>query len=419
MNIARHIIIGTGPAGVVAAETLRQHNQNIEIILIGNESEPPYSRMAIPYYLSKNIAEQGTYLRKKPNHYQQLNIQLLQAQVVQLQSLYKRLVLQNGKSLYFDKLLIASGSKPIKPPIEGLDLPAVQTCWTLSDARNIARYIKPGKQVVLMGAGFIGCIVLEALAKSGAKVTVIEKGDRMVPRMMNEKAGNLIKQWCQNKGIRVLTSTGVTQVRQGNEQQLSIETSQGQVISADLLVCATGVQANIDFLTHSSIETDHGVLVNSHMQTNIKDIYAAGDVAQALDFSTGRKTVQAIQPTAVEHARIAALNMLGHQQAVHHGSVNMNVLDTLGLISTSFGLWMGDANCESAELYDSENYRYINLQFYDDILIGATTIGFTEHVGVIRGLIQNRTRLGKWKSRLLNNPSRIMEAWLENRLVLS
>jgi len=417
--MAKYLIIGTGPAGVIAAETLRKHDQQADITLIGNEPEPPYSRMAIPYFLINKITEQGTYLRKSGDHFESKNIKLLRNHVNQIDTVNGIAILQNKQCIHYDKLLIATGSRPVQAPVKGMDLASIYNCWTLADARNITGRLVPGAKVVLMGAGFIGCIILEALVKSGAKLTVIEMGDRMVPRMMNEKAGNLIKQWCIHKGISVHTSTKITAIEKGESKALKIHLDRGNILDADLLVSATGVRANIDFLGGSGINTDQGVLVNRHMQTNIDNVYAAGDVAQGLDFSTGNYVVQAIQPTASEHAQIAAKNMLGLKQAVHKGSVNMNVLDTLGLISSSFGLWMGVADGDSTELYDPKHFKYINLQFQEDIIIGATTLGLTQHVGVLRGLIQGRVKLGPWKDKLTQNPSRLMEAYLANRLVLS
>ncbi len=415
----KFVIIGAGPAGIIAAETLRKNNSRAEIIVIGNEPDPPYSRMAIPYFLVKNIPQQGTYLRKNSQHFTKLKIQLLQGHVEHIDSDSNELRLQNDQKISYDKLLIASGSRPVKPPIPGMDLADIHNCWTLSDARNIAQQMTAGANVVLMGAGFIGCIILEALVKSGANLTVIEMGDRMVPRMMNEKAGNLIKQWCINKGVQVLTSTKVTAIESGRASPLKILLDSDDCLDSDLLVSATGVKANIAYLSGSGVTTDQGVLINRNMQTNIDNIYAAGDVAQGLDFSTGEYTVQAIQPTASEHAQIAAKNMLGLKEAVHQGSINMNVLDTLGLISSSFGLWMGEEGGESAELYDPDNFKYINLQFKDDSIIGATSLGLTQHVGVLRGLIQSKVKLGAWKTKLMHDPSRIMEAYLAKRLVLS
>ena len=122
--------------------------------------------------------------------------------------------------------------------------------------------------------------------------------------------------------------------------------------------------------------------------------------------------IQAIQPTAVEHGRIAAHNMVAGCPVAHTGNLNMNVLDTLGLISSSFGLWQGVDGGESAELLDAERFRYLNLQFKEDCLVGASSLGLTDHVGVLRGLIQSGKGLGVWKERLMRDPTRIMEAYL-------
>jgi NAD(P)H-nitrite reductase large subunit len=406
----QHVIIGAGPAGVIAAESLRAHDADATITIVGEESEPPYSRMALPYLLVKQIQESGTYLRKSAQHYERNDIAIIEDRVESIDSAARLVSLSGGKQLSYDQLLVASGSRPVAPPIPGVDLPGVFPCWTLADARNIIGRCKDGARVVLMGAGFIGCIILEALVKTGAQLTVIEMGDRMVPRMMNEKAGGLIKRWCESKGLVVHTTTRVTGIENKGDT-LSVSLNNGEVLAADLVISATGVRPNVEFLDGAGIDIDHGILVDWHMRSNRKDIYAAGDVAQGRDFSTGEYTVQAIQPTAAEHARIAAANMAGGELE-HRGSVNMNVLDTLGLVSSSFGLWMGTQGGDSAELYNPEQFRYINLQFRDDVLVGATSLGLTQHVGVLRGLIQTEIRLGKWKQRLMDDPTRIMEAYL-------
>lgn len=407
----QHVVIGAGPAGVIAAETLRKLQPAATVTLVGDEPEAPYSRMAIPYFLIKRIAEEGTHLRKTADHFATRNIKVVQKRVEHLDRAAKQLSLAGGDKLSYDTLLIATGSLPVSPPIPGIDLPGVTSCWTLADARRIASTAKPGARVVLMGAGFIGCIILEALAKSGATLTVVEMEGRMVPRMMNDTAGNMIKDWCQDHGVTVHTSTKVNAIEK-NAAALRVVLNSGTTVEADMVVSATGVRPNIDVVKGSGIKTDHGILVDRHMQTNDAAIFAAGDVAQGIDFSTGEYSVQAIQPTAADHGQLAARNMAGMKGAVHQGCVNMNVLDTLGLISSSFGLWMGKSGGDSSELLNRERYRYLNLQFDDEVLVGATSLGLTQHVGVLRGLIQSKTRLGAWKKKLVADPTRIMEAYL-------
>lgn len=406
----RHVIIGAGPAGIIAAETLRNLDPNADIKVFGDEPEPPYSRMALPYFLNGQIEEKGTRLRKTEGYYDALGIEIIRDRATQINTDNQILRTGHNSEFSYDCLLIAAGSSPVKPPVPGMDLPGVHSCWTLDDARSITAKAGKNSDVVLIGAGFIGCIILEALAERGVRIKVIEMEDRMVPRMMDDTAGGLIKQWCGKKGIDVITSTGVEGIT-GTDSGLTVSLDNGADLQADLAITATGVKPNTAFLNGSDIETEDGVLVNEYLQTSRKNIYAAGDICQGRDFSTGGYSVQAIQPTAADHGRLAAMNMSG-RRIRHQGSINMNVLDTLGLISTSYGTWYGVEGGTSVALEDAERYRYLNLQFQDDILIGAQTLGLTEHIGIIRGLIQARIRLGVWQGRLMQDPTRLMEAWL-------
>ena len=407
-----HVIIGAGPAGIVAAEQLRKRDPASDITIVGAELEAPYSRMAIPYFLIDKIAEEGTHLRKTDHHFDEKRINVVQDYVQSIDSAAQTLALEKGGSMHYDKLLLATGSQPVSPPIPGLDLPGVHNCWTLQDARHIVSLAKPDSKVVLMGAGFIGCIILEALASRGVDLTVVEMENRMVPRMMDEASGGLIKSWCEAKGVTVLTSARVAGVELGDGTALSIALENGNTLPADLLISATGVKPNIAFLAGSGVDTDAGVIVDQRLRTSAANIFAAGDVAQGRDFSTGGYSIQAIQPTAVEHGRIAAANMTEGSDIVHEGCVNMNVLDTMGLISGSFGLWGGVDGGDTAELSDHDRYRYISLQFQDDVLVGANSLGLTQHIGVLRGLIQSKLHLGAWKGRLMEDPTQIMSAYL-------
>ncbi len=409
----RHVILGNGPAGVVAAEAIRKTDPEAEITMIGDELEPPYARMALPYLLQDDIQEDGTYLRKDAGHFDRLRINLMTAHAESVDTKAQQVKLNTDAVLSYDRLLIATGARPTKPPISGIDAACVQTCWTLEDARKIAPLAKPRSRVVQIGAGFIGCIILQALVNRGVRLTVVEAGDRMVPRMMTPVAGGLIKKWCQKKGIQVHTERRVRSITPDMKRAGSVfvELDSGDDLPADLVICAAGVQPNIVFLAGSGIATEKGVLVDERLETNVPGVYAAGDVAEAFDFSTGERTINAIQPDAVEQGRVAGLNMAG--KATHCvGSLSFNVLDTLGLISSSFGKWWGVIDGESAELVDEQNYRYLSLQFKDDVLIGATSVGHTANVGVLRGLIQTKKHLGEWKDHLLRDPTLIMQASL-------
>jgi NAD(P)H-nitrite reductase large subunit len=411
-----HVILGAGPAGVIAAETLRKHAPDDRITLVGDEREAPYSRMAIPYLLMGNIGEEGTLLRKGGTHYSDLRIEAVQARATQVDAKARQVQLDNGQALGFDTLLIATGSRPASAPIPGMDLPGVESCWTLADARAIQARAAQGARVLQMGAGFIGCIIMEALAARGVQLTVVEMGDRMVPRMMGPAAGGLIKQWVEAKGVTVYTGTKVESIAQGQDKTLDVKLSNGQTLNVDLVISATGVKPAIGFLEKSGVTCLQGVLTDEHLQTNVPGIYAAGDCAEAFDKVSGTTVVSAIQPNAAEQARVAALNMAAQnrpgKRAVLRGVTQINVLDTLGLISASFGNWQGVPGGQHAELTDAGRWRHLSLQFQDDVLVGCNSVGWTEHVGVMRGLVEGQVRLGGWKDTLLQDPTQLMPAYL-------
>jgi NAD(P)H-nitrite reductase large subunit len=407
----KHLILGAGPAGVIAAETLRKHAPDDEIVIVGDEAEAPYSRMAIPYLLTGGIGEAGTYLRKDSGHYERLNVRLIVARAESVDSKSRSVALSSGEKLSYDRLLIATGSHPLRPAIPGIDLPNVHTCWTLADAREIAAKAKKGARVVQLGAGFIGSIILQALAERGVKLCVVEMGDRMVPRMMTEKAGNLIRLWVEDKGVAVHVKARAEAITATDKGAMKVKLSNGQSIECDLLISAAGVRPNIAFLKGSGVKVGDGILVNERMQSSVPEIYAAGDVTEAVGLHSGKPQLNAIQPNAADQARTAAANMAGAPTAMQ-GSLAINVLDTLGLISTSFGLWEGAEGGEGVELVDEAGFRYLSLQFKGEVLVGATSIGWTDHVGALRGLIQGRVQLGAWKAKLLRDPTQFMAAYL-------
>ncbi len=469
----KHVILGAGPAGVIAAETIRKNAPYDQIVVIGDEPEAPYSRMAIPYLLIGNVGEEGTHLRHSAGHFAALRIDLKHARCTAVDVARRTITLSEGSIVSFDTLLIATGSSPATPPIPGIQGPGVHTCWTLADARAIMALATPGARVLQMGAGFIGCIIMEALAARGVRLSVVEMGDRMVPRMMGPTAGGMIKGWCEKKGVTVYTGARVEAIVRpalapsaapaaapvaappapepgllhrlalavglasappppapapipvvaaaAPTAPMSVRLSTGQCLDADLVISATGVKPNIGFLEHSGITCLLGVLTDEHLQTNVPGIYAAGECAEAFDKVSGTTMVSAIQPNAAEQARVAAFNMVG-QRTELRGVTQINVLDTLGLISTSFGNWQGQEGVHGSEQADHVELtdrqadggrgRHLSLQFKDDVMVGCNSVGWTEHVGVMRGLVEGAVRLGPWKDRLKQDPTQLMQAYL-------
>ncbi len=421
-----HVIIGAGPAGVTAAEHLVQLDPASRVSLVVGEAGAPYARMAIPYLLSGHISEAGTFIRRDVKHYGERGVALIEGRAAAVDAAARVVRLADGRPLPYDRLLVATGSSPAAPPIEGLDKAAVHTCWTLADARDIAAAARPGSRVVLMGVGFVACIIMDGLAalvgrrqasagrqkmgpaSCGGKLTVIAgPSGRMVRSMMDETAGGMIRRWCEQHGVAIVSGDRAVAIEDGPVVRMQ----SGMRLGADLVVVATGVKPNVEFLEGSGVAIEDGSLVDDRMRTTVPHIYAAGDCAQGPDFGSRSRSVHAIQPAAVEHGRIAALAMAG-RDAAYRGGLSMNVLNTLGLIATSIGRWQGVEGGEGVRVADEDRFRYTRLEFEDDRLVGAINVGRTDHIGVIRGLIETPIALGEWKARLLANPHRIAEAYV-------
>lgn len=406
----RHVIIGAGAAGIMAAEVLRRLDAKASITVLDGEGEVPYARMAIPYLLSDKIGEDGIRLRHDPEHYHRLRIDIVKGHAAAVDTAGRTVRLSDDRVISYDRLLIATGSVPNREGIDGMDLPGVHSCWTLADARAIAAEIHPGARIVQMGAGFVGSIIIQSLVARGAQLTILVRSGRMVSRMMPPKASEMIARWCEAHGVRVMGKTQAARIdRDGSALKVTLTT--GETLPADIYLSVVGVKPGLDFLAGSGVAIEGGILVDEHLRTNVPGIYAAGDVAESRDSLYGKYQINAIQPNAVEQARIAAVNMAGGD-IPFIGSLAINVLDTLGLISCSFGQWQGEPGGPGVEQVEEDNYRYLSLQFGGDHLVGATTVGFIDHVGALRGLIQGKVKLGAWRERLLADPSLFMEAHL-------
>ena len=406
----KYVLIGAGPAGVRAAETLRKEDPTGEITLVGGEPGAPYARMAIPYVLNKSITESGALQRKADLHYDLQGIRYLNRKALKVHARADggTVDLDDGSTLDYDRLLVATGSSPSLPPIPGTDLPGVVTCWTLEDARAIAEKLQPGNRVVMVGAGFVAGVCMKSLVGTGVKLSVIAgRAGQILRTMMALTGSSMMQRWLEARGVDVITQGRTERIEPG--PRLVMDT---RVIEADLIILATGVKPNLSFLEGTGAQIDQGVVVDHFMRTTVPHVYAAGDVAQGRDFSTGEWVVHALQPTATEHGRIAALNMAGRTMP-YRGSLSMNVLDIGGLISHTFGQWQGVEGGEMVEEVDEENFLYTRLCFKGERMVGAITIGNCNHVGAIRGLIQTRRQLGEWKDKLMHNPHKVMAAFVD------
>ena len=417
----QHIIIGAGPAGVAAAETIRAHDASASVTLISNE--PAYSRMVLPYYLAGDIPEKHV-LTGDQDYFAQRNIEaLLDTSVQQVNARQKTLTLGDGTTRSFDSLLIATGSSAQRPPIPGIDLEGVYSFWTLDDAHKVMARAQGTPRAVLIGAGFIGFIVLNAMAKLGWQLSVVEAEGQVLPRMLDQTGAGAVEGWLKARDVDVHTGAQVQSISQNGSGKLSLSLSSGASLSADIVILATGIQPNAEFLVGSGVNVEPGgIPVDDRMQTNMPGIYAAGDVAIGPDILTGRTAVQtagsahAIQPTAVDHGRIAGANMAG-QETHYPGSLLLNVLDVINLHCASFGVWRDDGH-ETTTVFNATRPIYRKYVWNEDRIVGALFVGpiddvtMLNDVGMVKGLIQTQQPLGEWAEYVKAHPTDIRRAYV-------
>ena len=414
------IIVGGGPAATNAMETIRQYDTESTITLVSDE--PTHSRMALPYWLSNQIPREQTHTGDDA-YFQKLNVNARIGQrVSHIDDRQQTIQLDSGDTLDFDALLIATGSSPLPLPVSGADLPGVHHLWTLADTEQVLNSAQDLKQpeVVMIGAGFIGLIVLNAMHKRDWKLTVIERDMQVLPRMLDRQAAGIAGTWLAEQEVDVLTDANVTAIETDDQGKKRVLLDGGATVSADIVIIATGVRPNRSIVDGTSVDVDQGILVDHHLRTNVPSIYAAGDVAQGpVRFSDARE-IHAIQPTAVDHGRIAGANMAG-QEIEFKGSLAMNVLDVCGLQCASFGHW-DDLSAEAMTIENTQDSIYRCLRWTNDQLTGAIFVGrandmgMLTDVGMAKGLIQTGVHLGEWKDHLRDNPFDIRRVFVAKKV---
>jgi NAD(P)H-nitrite reductase large subunit len=414
------VIVGGGPAATNAMETIRRYNETARITLICDE--PPHSRMALPYWLAGQIPREQTHTGDDA-YFRRLRVDVrLGTRVTKLNEQARTLELDSNETLAFDRLLLATGSVPVPLPIPGADLPDVLHLWTLAQTDAVlqaaAHHARP--RVVMIGAGFIGLIVLNAMYKRGWELAVVERDSQILPRMLDNHAASIAQAWLEHKQVAVHWGVEVQAIEMDNQGQKHVRLSNGSLLPADIVIVATGVRPNVSLVADTSIEIEHGILVDHQLCTNVAGIYAAGDVAQAPIRFSNRREVHAIQPTAVDHGRVAGANLAG-QEIQYPGSLSMNVLDICGLQSASFGDW-NNAQSESFVIANPHESIYRCLKWTDDRITGAifvgraSNLGMLTDVGMVKGMIQTGASLGSWKEFLRKNPFDIRRAFVANNI---
>lgn len=287
MAAKKHLIIGVGPAALSAVEEIRRVTSEDEVKLVSMEDYLPYSPAALPYLLSGRITEAELW-RRDEDYFRNLRSTLVRGkEVTRILPEEKKVIYRDGSSESYDTLLIASGSEPIKPPIEGLDETDGHDFRTLADCRRLLQKLKVRRKVVILGAGVAGMSMATALLEKGCRVSIIEKERSVLPLYFDEEAEVYIRDIFTDNKARFLTGKVVTAVKR-KDRKIKIGLFDGSSMDADILINATGVKGRVSFLEGTGISIGNSILVDRRMRTGVDEIYAAGDVAEAQDFLSGK-----------------------------------------------------------------------------------------------------------------------------------
>lgn len=409
--ITKYLIIGNSVAGVNAVEAIREIDKKGRITLVSDEPLFNYSRPLISYYLGKKIPKEKISFRDE-EFYSKNKVNLLLNTKAEKINVKKKTVtltqLGNNTStqVYFDRLLIATGGKPFVPPIEELDKvkEGIFTFTKFSDAENLIKYIEKNKikEAVVLGAGLIGLKCTEGLVERGLKVTIVELADRILANTFDKSASDILENALNKWGCKVIKEDTISKVESVKLKLKSVVLKSGKEIPTRLLIIAIGVRPNLDLVKDTSIKYDRGIVVNDYMQTNIKDIFSAGDVAQGRDFLTQRNSVIAIWPVAARQGKIAGYNMAG-KKVKYEGLFIMNSVELAGIPTISFGITnpQDAKNYEILSKKDTGSYRKIVLK--DNKIVGAIFMGNIERAGIFSGLIKDRIDVSLFKQDLLSD----------------
>ncbi|MDH5662302.1 MAG: FAD-dependent oxidoreductase, partial [Elusimicrobiota bacterium] len=315
----------------------------------------------------------------------------------------KYVILADRRKISFDKLLITTGGTPIVPEIKGRNFNGVFSFTTLSDAQKIEKYIKTNKvkKAVVLGGGLIGLKATEALIELKIRVTIVELADRILSATFDKKASAIIEAALEKIGCKSITNNTIAEIKGKNSKVKEVILKDKKKIPTELVIVAIGVKPNIELVKNRAINTNKGILVDNFMQTNIKDIYAAGDCCEAKDSLLNTNRPIAIWPVAKRQGKIAGYNMAGLKRE-YQGSFAMNSVELCGIPTISVG-----ESCPEKEGYQVLEYFAPEKSIYKKIviknkrIIGVIFVGDIERAGIYTSLIKDKVDTSGFKENLL------------------
>jgi len=415
--MTQFLIIGTGVAGISAAEAIRSLDSQAEITFVSDDRHGFYSRPGLAYYLTGEIPPDQLF-SYSPQAYKKLNAKFARGNVTRIWPEDHIVEVDKGKfTLRYDRLLIATGSFALKPSITGIDLEGVVKLDDMDDAKQILILAKKAKKAVVVGGGITALELAEALKANRVKVHYILRGDRYWGNVLDETESKIIEHRLKEDRITIQYHAEAAEVLGKNGKVVGLRLISGEVIKCDMVAVAIGILPRLTLAKESGIATDRGIITDEYLQTNIEDVYAAGDVAQAFDTASGKQVLDTLWSPAREQGWTAGLNMAGERTS-YRKSPAFNVTRLAGLTTTIIGQVGGgkDNDIYGIARGDSETWRDIpdaiiaqtgfdvnrlRLMIGEKVIVGAVVMGDQTLSYPLQHLIANRMDITPIRSELL------------------
>ncbi|UCE36114.1 MAG: NAD(P)/FAD-dependent oxidoreductase [Thermoplasmata archaeon] len=396
-----YVIIGNGGAGVSALQAIREVDKNSDITIISREQYPAYSPCSLPNLIAGEV-DKPKIFRFDKNFYHRLNTKFMKnTEALQIFPQDKEVKLVDGNRITYDKLLIAAGAKPITPRgITGLELEGVHVMGTLDSTLRILAHINQGvKHAVVVGGGFMGVETATMLKKRGIEVSIVEMLPNILSRMLDQDMSDKVGKILKEHGIKLVLNDTVKGVH-GRKTATSVSL-QKELLQCDMVLIAIGVTPNIDIVQSSGIAVNQGIIVDSAMQTNVRDIYAAGDIAEVHEQIEGKQGSFAIWPNAIEQGRIAGLNMAGIHTP-YSGAEVVNVLDIFDTPVVAMGYTSKDiGRCKVISRFTPDSFKKILLK--KSRIVGLQFVGTIRNAGTLYSLMKKGEDVSGIEDRLLDD----------------
>lgn len=393
----KYVIIGNSAAAVGCVEGIRSQEKEGSITIISKEPYHTYSRPLISYLLyGKTDRERMKY--RPDSFYKEMDCTVMMGkEAVRIDSAAKQVVLDSGEAVPYDKLLVATGSKPFVPPMEGLD--AVKQKFTflsLDDALALEKAITADSRVLIVGAGLIGLKCAEGIADKVGSITVVDLADRVLPSILDETGAQMVQRHIEQKGIQFLLSDSVQRFEDGTAHLQS-----GKTVPFDIVVVAVGVRPNVELVQQAGGAVNRGIQTDTLCRTSLPDIFAAGDCAESLDVTTGQQRVLALLPNAYMQGECAGINMAGGEKE-YDNAIPMNAIGFFGLHMITAGSYEG----EDYTVQTDSGYK--KLVTKDGVLKGYVLIGDVARAGIYTAMVRERTPLEQVDFELLKEKPQLM-----------